>query len=365
MADRTHYKTEDCGNGRYRYRLDQVTCIIEKESDAWPIYTRIKNISHLLDNSKEYLYINMSIYPFGRDNGLTMYQTEIKPLIESENKECIIFDFSYDPFDHITPIVRNWRVDREYITLLNNFKNIFHCTATEVYHNPFIWQYKQRVHEIYNKEKKYSASCLNGVPRKARVDLFYSLKSIKNFNKILFSIYPTNRGDINENAITKSYLELCNSDIDSSIVKKFLNEYGISGFNNFPNDNGYDRGCDHSIDHTAYTECVLNIITETCPVDADFFTEKTWKPIYAKQFFLTLNRPYAIKTLRDLGMDVFDDILDHSYDLEENYEKRLNLLVKEIDRLLNDNFDLIEKYKAVQQRLEQNFDLLTSEDFLK
>ena len=123
----------------------------------------------------------MSIYPFGRDNGLTMYQTEIKPLIESENKECIIFDFSYDPFDHITPIVRNWRVDREYITLLNNFKNIFHCTATEVYHNPFIWQYKQRVHEIYNKEKKYSASCLNGVPRKARVDLFYSLKFFSDY----------------------------------------------------------------------------------------------------------------------------------------------------------------------------------------
>lgn len=362
MADWTHYKTENCGNGRHRYRVDQVTSILEKESDAFPVYPRIKNISHLLDDSKEYLYINMSIYPLEKDNGLTMFKTTLEPMIKSENKECVIFDFSYDPFDHIYEIVRNWNVDREYFTLLNNFKNIFHCRSTEKYHNPFIWQYKKGIHETFDKERKHLASCLNGVPRKSRVDLFYSLKVTKNFNKMLYSIYPTNRG-ITDKEENIKYLKLSNSDLDRSIVKNFLDQYGETGFNNFPNDNGYDRGCDHSINHSAYTDCALNVITETSPDNAEFFTEKTWKPIYAKQFFVTFNRPFAIKTLKDLGIDVFDDIIDHSYDLEEDYEKRLDLLVKEIDRLLD--VDLLEKHKLHSRRLQHNFDLLTSEDFLK
>lgn len=53
-----------------------------------------------------------------------------------------------------------------------------------------------------------------------------------------------------------------------------------------------------------------------------FITEKTFKPIKHGQLFFVAGGAGSIRALRDLGYDVFDDVLDHSYDLESDHTQR-------------------------------------------
>lgn len=359
MADWTHYKIENSGNGRYRYRIENVTTYLEKESDAFPVFPRIKNLQYLIDKDKSYLYFNISNISLDNDYGLSSFNNLLKPLIEGENADCVLFDFSYDPFENHKIFLDNWNVKSEFIVLVNDYNYIFNKTPNYVYHNPFIWQYKQGLYKSYENDKKYLISCINGVPRLERIQLFKKLKILKNFDKILFSIGSFgSKNDLD-------YSKMCIGPIDQEEIKDFYLKFK-NGFKNFYLEAPiYNVGSDHSVLHPAFKKSCINVITETAPNQANFFTEKTWKPIFAKQFFLTLNKPYAIKTLRECGFDVFDDIIDHSYDLEENYEKRLELLVYEIDRLLDQDQHIFDKHIECRERLQHNFNLLTSEDFLK
>jgi hypothetical protein len=62
-------------------------------------------------------------------------------------------------------------------------------------------------------------------------------------------------------------------------------------------------------------------------LDADqsggaFITEKTWKPIKFGQPFVVIGTPGTLAALRAAGYDVFDDVLDNTYDTIENNTER-------------------------------------------
>lgn len=109
----------------------------------------------------------------------------------------------------------------------------------------------------------------------------------------------------------------------------------------------------------AYSKTALNIITETTN-DQQFFTEKTWEPVYAKQLFLMISSVGSIERLRNFGFDTYDDIIDHSYDKETDLEKRIQMVVVEMKRLENDIFDL---YQQTTERRYRNFFYLQSAEF--
>jgi len=64
-----------------------------------------------------------------------------------------------------------------------------------------------------------------------------------------------------------------------------------------------------------------------------FFTEKTARPIVLKHPFIMVNRQGALATLRALGFKTFHPFINESYDLEEDDDKRLDMIVAEIERL--------------------------------
>lgn len=66
------------------------------------------------------------------------------------------------------------------------------------------------------------------------------------------------------------------------------------------------------------------------------FTEKTLHALLALHPFMIVGHPGTVKYLRDQGFDMFDDILDHSYDLIPDVFQR-------IDKLFNDNIEIIKK----------------------
>jgi len=120
----------------------------------------------------------------------------------------------------------------------------------------------------------------------------------------------------------------------------------------------------------------VDVVTETSHELLPFMTEKSVKPFYSLQLPIILGYTGIIKDLRDMGFDVFDDIIDHSYDtfdfsldvdaytdrhlyLKLNYEliiKKVNFIVDELKRLSKLDFHKI--YLDLKERLIHNQNLL-------
>ena len=125
-----------------------------------------------------------------------------------------------------------------------------------------------------------------------------------------------------------------------------------------------------------YKNTFVEIIAETSfTEDAFLITEKTLNSIYGCNFPILISSKGAVGFLRNMGIDMFDDIVDHSYDdivdpIERAYcaiEKNLNLLknvdstkelwAKNKDRFLkNVDFARIGLYKFYEKRAEAEFD---------
>jgi len=87
-----------------------------------------------------------------------------------------------------------------------------------------------------------------------------------------------------------------------------------------------------------YDQTDYSIVLETYWAKTQFLTEKSFKPIIAQHPFINLgNRTTAL--LKDLGFDVFDDILNTEYDSMTTQEK-----INNID--LNIHFDVDPKRLA-------------------
>jgi hypothetical protein len=108
----------------------------------------------------------------------------------------------------------------------------------------------------------------------------------------------------------------------------------------------------------ANTDCYFNQVTETTICDRVFLTEKTWKPIATGQLFVLLSNPGSIEHLRSVGIDCFDDIIDHGYDLEPDPRKRIYQVWQSMDKLFRE--DLYQINKSTRDRRQKNLDLFWS-----
>ena len=108
----------------------------------------------------------------------------------------------------------------------------------------------------------------------------------------------------------------------------------------------------------ACQDSYVHLVTESTVEPKLFITEKTWKPIASGQLFLILGNPGIIKHLRDQGIDCFDDVIDHSYDLEEDAFKRIKKIHTSIRSLLKE--DLLQINIATKQRRIKNAELFWS-----
>lgn len=110
---------------------------------------------------------------------------------------------------------------------------------------------------------------------------------------------------------------------------------------------------------------ILNLVTETLTgmTEGDIsnegiytFTEKTIKPFLVKQIPLFFALPGHINLLRGLGFDMYDDIVNHSYDTELDSVKRLDMILDELNRLLK--VDLLQFVNTNKDRFDRNYNLL-------
>lgn len=86
------------------------------------------------------------------------------------------------------------------------------------------------------------------------------------------------------------------------------------------------------------------------------FTEKVLKCFAYHHPFVVVGLPGTLELLREQGFITFSSIIDESYDLEENDDKRLNMALKEIEKLNHLNLQEMKRlYNNILPILKHNY----------
>lgn len=116
-----------------------------------------------------------------------------------------------------------------------------------------------------------------------------------------------------------------------------------------------------------YEDSYFSLISETTFYNRDtflnsrFLTEKTFKAILCKHPFILVTLPNSLTVLKELGYKTFEPLIDESYDLELDDNKRMMMIVKEVQRLCNLNQkDLNYFLLAVKKITLYNYNVLLS-----
>jgi hypothetical protein len=267
----------------------------------------------------------------------------------------VIFDAAINPVD-IEQSITNVKLDKCHIItgLYSYYKKQFSDPRIKFFPFWAVWsssphtgKYDMRNHRFQDCQKKYKVSCLNGSNWNHRKLTYIELSKKPYFNDMIFSF--KNRPVAYDVGIGLN-LTIEDNDQFSRLPPevKFISDD--------------TNGIDLTIDHAAYRETYINLVTETTiSAVTPMLSEKTFKPIVAGQLFVLIASPGAVQFLRDIGIDTFDDIIDHTYDTVLDDRTRIYSAIQQIDRLTS--LDLAEIYNQIKPRLLRNSEFLKSSEF--
>ena len=89
--------------------------------------------------------------------------------------------------------------------------------------------------------------------------------------------------------------------------------------------------------------------------DSICFSEKTWRAIQMPRPWLLFSTPMAVQYLREWGFDVFDDVVDHSYDTEPDTIKRQVMILYQLELDIKYNNKILREFEL---RATKNKNLL-------
>lgn len=234
---------------------------------------------------------------------------------------------------------------------------------------------------LYNTEKSGKFfSCFNKNPKKHR----YALLSILDYYKLLDDTNWSLIGKVDISHDNNSYKNILPNEIWEKIdfikfkdVELKESDYEISKgyFNNDLSVNNKDfptikRGGAASGGMmlpefvNTFSNNYLNIVTESIfddDTETIHITEKSIRPFYFYMFPMILSTHGHIKYMREnYGFDFYDNIINHSYDLEPNQSDRMGMFIKEILRIHNNKDFFIDFYKKNKERFENNKKIVES-----
>lgn len=106
-----------------------------------------------------------------------------------------------------------------------------------------------------------------------------------------------------------------------------------------------------------YQSSFLEFVSETNYNEWSFnITEKFSHSVFGLNFPIIVSSPGYVEFLRNVGFDMFDDIIDHSYDLETDKLKRLQMMVLNNQELISS--DISRLFLTHKNRLYSNCDIL-------
>lgn len=114
-----------------------------------------------------------------------------------------------------------------------------------------------------------------------------------------------------------------------------------------------------------YEDSYFSVVSETTfyyrdeRLNSRFLTEKTFKAILSKHPFILVSIPKSLEVLKELGYKTFSPWIDESYDQEMDDNKRMMMILAEIERLCKLDSTQLEQYLvAMREVCEYNYNLL-------
>jgi len=122
----------------------------------------------------------------------------------------------------------------------------------------------------------------------------------------------------------------------------------------------------HNHTDIKFFKCFINFVIETSSqVEKNswsdiFITEKSFKPFAYRQIPIWFAVPGTVNVMRNMGFDMFDDIIDHSYDEITNPQTRLINVINILDKITKQYSigDMNSLRKSIWPRLNSNANLL-------
>jgi hypothetical protein len=118
----------------------------------------------------------------------------------------------------------------------------------------------------------------------------------------------------------------------------------------------------HDLSPGIYNNALINLVTETYyfkqynMTSEMFITEKTWKVFTAKQIPVIIGPKGILEKLRNFGFDVFDDLIDNSYD-DEPDSTRLFSAINSMNRVIK-SYSVEQFSKLTEQRRLKNLEIM-------
>lgn len=90
-----------------------------------------------------------------------------------------------------------------------------------------------------------------------------------------------------------------------------------------------------TIDTQVYCKTISSIVTETeCQPNVCRFTEKTFKALALGHLPIVIGNQDSLSLAKSMGFDIFDSVIDQSYDVESRPLRRVQLAIKAASKLL-------------------------------
>jgi len=248
----------------------------------------------------------------------TQHPLTEQQLEDAKNYDLVLLDCSLDP----APWAQDIKIEIDnYIVLSPDWQYWYNPTDRIKFYNHWLFnQIRRNSYHQLSDHRQYDISCLNRAPRLERIYNIQQMRKQPWFDKCLTSFYNV---DPYGNTVDAPLLNPLNEN------QKELN--------------------DHSLRHPAYSDSYCNYVTETT-MQHPFFSEKSIKPILAEQVFFINAYPGLLKFFKDLGIDVFDDVIDISYN-QGHWQDSINRCHSEIEKFLNLKLSLLERCKKNKQYL--------------
>jgi hypothetical protein len=194
--------------------------------------------------------------------------------------------------------------------------------------------------QIMNCNRNYLVSNLNYWARDFRIANYLKLKAKSWADQCLISMHNANmeNHDYDGHMKLTAQEDTAWQDVRSRLRGEISDKFALT----------------FDFTHPAFADTYLHLVSETTIKDKIFLTEKTWQTIAAGQLFVIWGNSGIVAHLRDLGVDMFDDIIDHGYDAVADHRNRLEYIHRELDRLAT--LDWPDIYRTTTKRRQKNAD---------
>ena len=254
----------------------------------------------------------------------------------------------------------------DFMSLYNNLKNfdllerciVWDNTADEtlfkqynvphIYYPGYVFFYimEQKKLPIFNVDPQYQFLCLNNYHKYHRLASIYTLDQLNFLKRTAWSY----RSKVNDIKGMQDILPDFDMEKMNVSLPKYLDQ-DERAFNQDANI-GYLHG-----------DALSTIVTETDYFfnNTTFATEKSINALYFGTVPIFISSPGTVNLLREQSIDVYDDMIDHSYDEEQDPKKRFELITKVIEHV--GGWRIYKDIKSnLAQRIIRNQILLTHDE---